>query len=114
MLGNYDDSAVVSPSQQSDESGESEYASDRSKGDDRMRRRGIGGRRGGRNREHGNRNKNKDRKNDMGHGQMQQQQTPMKDSQGVCVFYLQGKCQKVSPRHISFNKNWELNDCSCF
>lgn len=76
-----------SPSLQSEESYDSEYSSDRSRSDERTRRREGKKSKRNRDREHGRERKNRDRRNE---------QQPLKDSQGVCVFYLQGKCQKVS------------------
>lgn len=80
------------PSIHSEESYESGDSSDRGRSEDKVRRRDSkkGGRR---NRDHG-KDKHKNRDRDKKGEQLQ-----LKDSQGVCVFYLQGKCQKVV-RHI--------------
>lgn len=71
----------VSPTR-SDDSYDSEYSSDRSKGDDRRKR---DYKKGKRSRER-NRKRSRERRPD---------QPQFKDQQGVCVFFLQGKCQKV-------------------
>ncbi|XP_063923736.1 uncharacterized protein LOC135137894 isoform X3 [Zophobas morio] len=70
----------VSPTR-SDDSYDSEYSSDRSKGDDRRKR---DYKKGKRSRER-NRKRSRERRPD---------QPQFKDQQGVCVFFLQGKCQK--------------------
>jgi hypothetical protein len=76
----------VSP--RSDDSYDSEYSSDRSKGDERRERKRDYKKGKGRNRDR-NGKKNRERRPE------QQQQQQFKDAQGVCVFFLQGKCQKV-------------------
>lgn len=75
-----------SVSSRSDDSYDSEYSSDRSKNEDRRDRKKEFNKKGkGRNRD---RNKKKNREREK---RAEQQ---LKDSQGVCVFFLQGKCQK--------------------
>lgn len=83
-----------SPAFNSEESVDSEYSSDRSKTDDRNRRNREfrKGNRKNRDRNHHGRNKKRDREREQKNNEQQEQ---AKDSQGVCVFYLQGKCLKV-------------------
>ncbi|XP_018571214.1 protein suppressor of sable isoform X2 [Anoplophora glabripennis] len=101
-----------SPSVQSEESYDSEYSSDRSRSDERIRRREGKKAKRNRDREHGRERKNRDRRNE---------QQPLKDSQGVCVFYLQGKCQKndcpysheaVPPMKLELCKFYLMDCCA--
>jgi hypothetical protein len=100
----------VSP--RSDDSYDSEYSSDRSKGDERRERKRDYKKGKGRNRDR-NGKKNRERRPE------QQQQQQFKDAQGVCVFFLQGKCQKndcpysheaVPPMKLELCKFY-LKDC---
>lgn len=83
-----------SPALNSEESVDSEYSSDKGKIEDRSRRNRDfrKGNRKKRDREHHGRNKKRDRDREKKNNEQQEQ---LKDSQGVCVFYLQGKCLKV-------------------
>ncbi|KAJ8963553.1 hypothetical protein NQ314_005558 [Rhamnusium bicolor] len=100
------------PSLNSEESYDSEYSSDRSRSDERVRKRDGKKKR---NKEHGrDRNKNRDR-------DRRNEQQPLKDSQGVCVFYLQGKCQKndcpysheaVPPMKLELCKFYLMDCCA--
>lgn len=90
----FEDKNQPSPAFNSEESLDSEYSSDRSKTDDRIRR-NKDFRKGGRknkDRNHHGRNKKRDREREQKNNEQQEQ---LKDSQGVCVFFLQGKCLKV-------------------
>lgn len=85
-----------SPSQQSDDSHDTEESSDRSKEEERGKekrkqreKQRMGGNNNNNKRNKNNRDRNKNRDRDR-RGDLQ-----LKDSQGICVFFLQGKCQKV-------------------
>lgn len=89
-----DEKGQASPVLNSEESLDSEYSSDISKNDDRNRRNKDSrkGNRKNRERNHHGRNKKRERDREQKNNEQQEQ---IKDSQGVCVFYLQGKCLKV-------------------
>ncbi|CAH1118378.1 unnamed protein product [Phaedon cochleariae] len=99
---------------QSEESHESECSVDTNKIEERVKRREN--KKGRRNREQRRDRKNKDkewdRKNDL---------SALRDSQGVCVFYLQGKCQKddcpysheaVPPMKLELCKFYLMDCCA--
>lgn len=99
----FEEKGQPSPVFNSEESIDSEYSSDRSKNDDRNKQRSREFRKGNKKnkiREHHSRNKKRDRDRDKKNNEEQDQM--MKDSQGICVFYLQGKCLKVSRGNITF------------
>lgn len=95
-----DEKGQPSPAFNSEESVDSEYSSDRSKTDDRNRRNREfrKGSRKNRDRNH-HRSKKRDREREAKNNDQQEQS---KDSQGVCVFYLQGKCLKVRNTDIVY------------
>ncbi|KAG5885421.1 hypothetical protein JTB14_036070 [Gonioctena quinquepunctata] len=109
----YDEKGECVPSMHSDESYESEYSSDPNRGDERPKKRDN--KKGRKSRDRKDRNKNRDKDKNK------EQQQPLKDSQGVCVFYLQGKCQKddcpysheaVPPMKLELCKFYLMDCCA--
>ncbi|XP_023012917.2 suppressor of sable isoform X2 [Leptinotarsa decemlineata] len=103
-------------SMHSDESFESEYSSDSNKIEDKLKKRDSRKGRKIKERDRRDRIKNKDKERDRS-----KEQQPLKDSQGVCVFYLQGKCQKddcpysheaVPPMKLELCKFYLMDCCA--
>lgn len=112
------DRSPRSPSQHSDDSHDTGASSDRSKEEERVKEKRKqrekprnGGNNNKRNKNNRDRNKNRDRD--------RRSDLQLKDSQGICVFFLQGKCQKgdcpysheaCPPMKLELCKFY-LNDC---